>query len=82
MQIAFMTNNHKANESKGMVMSVSSAQTGLLLPNSTAYTPVAPAITFVFGVGVGRGGIWKGELFKICAGRGKRKGRKKGNLFG
>lgn len=36
-------------------MSVSSAQTGLLLPNSTAYTPVAPAITFVFGVGWGGG---------------------------
>lgn len=29
-------------------MSVSSAQTGLLLPSSTAYTPVAPAVTFVF----------------------------------
>ena len=28
-------------------MSVSSVQTGLLSPNSTAYTPVAPAVTFV-----------------------------------
>lgn len=32
-------------------MSVSSVQTGLLSPNSTAYTPVAPAVTFVFFLG-------------------------------
>lgn len=41
-------NNHKANESKGMVMSVSSAQTGLLA-NSTAYTPIAPVGTLCLG---------------------------------
>lgn len=41
-------NNHKANESKGMVMSVSSAQTGLFA-NNTAYKPVAPVGTVFWG---------------------------------
>lgn len=40
--------NHKANESKGMVMSVSSTQTGLLA-TVQLYTPVAPVGTFCFG---------------------------------
>lgn len=67
-------NNHKANESKGMVMSVSSAQTGLLA-NSTADKPVAPVGTVFWG--------WDSRKVKFS--RYVQEGemeREKGKLFG
>lgn len=73
-----MTNNHKANESKGMVMSVSSVQTGLFLPNNTAYTPVAPAVTFVFFLG----GDSRKVKFLSYVQEGETEKGERGKLFG